>query len=801
MVLYSTKSHTQEQIGTKLGNLASDKEYVHLITQWHPTKNGNKTPANTASGSGIKIWWKCEKGHEWDASPLARTRQSQGCPICSNKRILTGYNDLATTNPELASQWHPSKNSTTPQEVFEASNQKVWWLGSCSHEWEATINSRKQGNSCPYCGNRKVLTGFNDLASRNEYHHIVRQWDYAKNTLKPTEVSPNSNKKAWWVCENTHSWEAIIANRTRLNSGCPKCKRENLSRRKTLGLISDNPKLLNEWHPDNKLKPSDISEGSDVIAKWICSLDNNHIWETKVSSRRNGSKCPICAGTKIVPGENDLASHAGFEAISMEWDIERNTILPSEISAGSQTKVFWKCSVGHQWEAGIYQRITRNQGCPTCAGRYNAHLGKQTVADYPQLMEQWHSTNTLVPTVIPFRSTKPVIWECPQNHVWEAAPYKRSLDGSDCPVCAGRQVIVGANDLASHPNFTDIASEWHEDNEFTPQDVTAGSNKSALWKCSANQEHVWAANIYSRVIGSRKKGCPFCASASRASRGEREVASVLEGLGIEVQSNVRGIIPGELDMYIPSLNAAVEFNGLYWHSEAVRPDENYHANKYQACKAQGITLFEVWEDDWNLRRDLVVRFLAERFGVAGEASKVLPELPSYWFEEAGSVTPQVITLEEAQDFFDEHHVNGFVIGTHFWGLKDSENRLRAALVTSGSGEVHISRYAVAGVVDGFASLLSFVEESIDVARWVSDVEPHMASLYESNGFIVDKVLAPDFSYFVRGERVHKSNYPVERFSDDSGLLWEDGLSERELAKLNGIHRIWDSGKVRFVKEI
>ena len=149
-----------------MGNLANEKEYAHLVEQWHPTKNGDKTPQNTASGSGIKVWWLCDKGHEWDAAPTTRSRQAQGCPVCSNKRLLSGYNDFATTNPELAEQWHPIKNNITPQEVFAASNQKAWWLGSCTHEWEATINSRKQGKTCPYCANRKVLAGFTTLLQK-----------------------------------------------------------------------------------------------------------------------------------------------------------------------------------------------------------------------------------------------------------------------------------------------------------------------------------------------------------------------------------------------------------------------------------------------------------------------------------------------------------------------------------------------------------------------------------------------------------------------------------------------------------
>lgn len=792
-----------------MGNLANEKEYAHLVEQWHPTKNGDKTPQNTTSGSGIKVWWLCEKGHEWDAAPLTRSRQKQGCPVCSNKRLLSGYNDLATTNPELASEWHPAKNNITPQEVFEASNQKAWWLGSCSHEWESTINSRKQGNTCPYCSNRKVLTGFNDLASKDEFTHIVAEWDYSQNTLKPTEVSPNSNKKVWWVCKENHTWEAIIANRTRTNSGCPLCKKSKPAKSNTLRWVSDIPELMKEWHPDNVLKPNEVREGSSLSVKWVCDKNSSHTWEAKIYNRSNGSQCPICAGVKIVSGENDLASHLSFQPIALEWDIERNTITPSEISAGREEHVFWKCEFGHTWSASPYRRVNYGHSCPTCAGRHNAHLGKQTVADYPALMEQWHSTNTLDPTKVPFRSTKLVTWKCPKNHVWKSAPYKRNLKGTDCPVCAGHKIIVGVNDLTSHANFASIANEWHEDNTFTPQEVTAGSNKSVIWKCSTDSKHIWTAAVYSRVIAGRPRGCPFCASASRASRGEREVAEVLELLGLDVQRNVRGIIPGELDMYIPSLKIAVEFNGLYWHSDAVRPDENYHAKKHQACMDKGIALYNVWEDDWSNRRELVIRFLAQRLKASAALSKVLPDLPGYWSEKiaARHTSARMVPLEDAQKFLDTHHLKGSTAGVYYLGLYDVQERLRAVLVLSKvglAGGFHLDRYATAGTVyGGLGELLSFAEKSFPVLRLVAsaDVELHEDALYENNGFMLDKVLDPDYSYFARSERVHKSHYPLSRFKKDEDLLWEDGLGEYEVAKLNGIHRIWDSGKYRYVKDI
>lgn len=83
-----------------------------------------------------------------------------------SRKVIKGKNDLETVNPELAAQWHPTKNGElTPDDVAPMSDKKVWWLGKCGHEWQAEISSRTQGHGCPYCSNQKILSGYNDLAT------------------------------------------------------------------------------------------------------------------------------------------------------------------------------------------------------------------------------------------------------------------------------------------------------------------------------------------------------------------------------------------------------------------------------------------------------------------------------------------------------------------------------------------------------------------------------------------------------------------------------------------------------------
>ena len=103
------------------------------------------------------IWWICEKGHEWETEIVNRTTAKTGCPYCLGKKVLSGFNDLLTTNPKLASEWHPTKNADLlPTMASSGSHKKVWWICKNGHEWQAEIANRNAGNGCPVCRkNRK----------------------------------------------------------------------------------------------------------------------------------------------------------------------------------------------------------------------------------------------------------------------------------------------------------------------------------------------------------------------------------------------------------------------------------------------------------------------------------------------------------------------------------------------------------------------------------------------------------------------------------------------------------------------
>ena len=202
-----------------------------LAAEWHPTLNGDLTPKDVTAGSGKKVWWMCDKGHEWKAAINNRSKGSR-CPYCLGLLPIVGETDLATTNPELAAEWHPTKNGVlTPKGVTAGSGKKVWWKCSMGHEWQTAICQRKHGTGCPVCG-RKIagskLTERNVLISgslQQKRPNLAAEWHPTKNgDLTPRDVTAGSSKKVWWMCDQGHEWQAVIKIRSR-GTGCPVCSR------------------------------------------------------------------------------------------------------------------------------------------------------------------------------------------------------------------------------------------------------------------------------------------------------------------------------------------------------------------------------------------------------------------------------------------------------------------------------------------------------------------------------------------------------------------------------------------------
>jgi hypothetical protein len=413
-----------------VNDLASS--HPDLTSEWHPSKNRNLTPREVASSTNKKVWWLCSQGHEWEATPNDRHRGT-GCPVCAGRSVLRGFNDLATTNPTVATEWHPTKNGVvSPYDVTSGSHGKAWWLCSQGHEWEASIRNRHNGRGCPICAGKRVLVGFNDLGTTNPT--VATEWHPTKNVdLTPRDVVSGTNKKAWWLCPQGHEWQASIRDRHN-GRGCPYCSGRFAIVGET-DMATTNPDLAREWHPtrNGDVTPQDVKAGANKKAWWLCS--QGHEWASIINSRRVGTGCPVCAGNQILIGSNDLETTN--PRLAGEWHPTKNVELtPRDVMSGTHMKVWWLCAGGHEWEATIGNRH-RGSGCPYCAGQRLLKGINDLVTTKPWLAREWHPTKNgdVTPRDVTSGTNKKAWWLCPQGHEWQASIASRRT-GSGCPRCA-----------------------------------------------------------------------------------------------------------------------------------------------------------------------------------------------------------------------------------------------------------------------------------------------------------------------------------------------------------------------------
>lgn len=346
-----------------------------------------------------------------------------------------------------------------------------------------------------------------EFCIENGKEELLRQWDKEANgALTPQTVSYGSGKKAWWCCEKGHTWQAVINSRSN-GCGCPVCAGKQVLDGSN-DLATEFPKLASQWHPSKNLPltPEQVTRGSHRSVWWCC--EKGHEWKAVIKSRVEGSGCPICAGRKLLVGENDLAT-CRPDLVS-EWNAEKNGALkPDMVLATATRRVWWRCEWGHEWQARVKDRMD-GKGCPYCSGQKVAAGMNDLASCYPQIAAQWHPAKNgkLTPQDVPAGSNRRVWWQCRLGHVWQTTVYSRTQEKTDCPYCTNRKVLRGFNDLRSR--YPQIAAQWHPamNGSLKPEEVTVGSRKKAWWICP--EGHIWKTVVYSRT-GSRKTGCPVCA--------------------------------------------------------------------------------------------------------------------------------------------------------------------------------------------------------------------------------------------------------------------------------------------------
>ena len=488
------------------------------------------------------------------------------------------------------------------------------------------------------------------------------------------------------------------------------------------------------------------------------------------SHLRGNVGCRKCSSWKATPSEFLAKASKVWE---QRWDY-------SEVEyTNNTTEVKIICQEHGPFYQTPKKHLVGNVGCSKCNGQ------KMSTSEFIEKAkmvwgDRWDYSLTKY-----VRSQEAVQIECPHHGPFHQRP-NNHLNGSvGCRSCN----VGKAGTALTTDEFIGRSREvWGNRWDYSSTKYQ-GTKNSLTLICADHGDFTQPPD--SHFLG--RVGCRECRPIG-VSASEAGLSEFITSLGVDVERNVRTLVPGrglEVDIYVDSCRTAFEFNGLYWHSEQFRTS-NYHLDKTNLLKDQGIRLIQVWEDDWDLRRPIMEEHIRQVLGVSK-----LPKVSA----RATSIVH--VSKIEARDFMTEFHIQGFVPSSVYLGLQDESGLVAVGSFKRSGSDYVLTRYATsANVRGGHSKIVTYFEREFSYGQLVTfaDLALSNGNLYRQTGWVEDSLLPPDYSYIVKGRRAHKFGYRLQKFETSPDLQFVPGATERELAQLNGLLRLYDAGKIRFIKK-
>ncbi|MBR2472936.1 MAG: zinc-ribbon domain-containing protein, partial [Clostridia bacterium] len=329
------------------------KQYVidnaKLMAEWNWEKNNELgfDPETLTLGSGKKVWWKCEKGHSWEAV-VSNRAQGHGCPYCSGRLPIAGETDLQSCYPHISAQWDYSKNGDLkPRDVMPKSSKKVWWKCEKGHSWEAEISHRTSGHGCPIC-THYLQKSFPETAI---YYYISMHFKDAIQSYKSSELGKFEFDIYIPSCKVAIEYDGKAYHQNR-NSA-------DRERRKYEIAKKYNIRLIRVREGDHNSINCDLVIFTKLGELCIGSQKYNYELARIINQIFNDVKVPITINSyDVEKNQQDISSilyqysvqNKELGPLMSECDYDKNgTLLPSMLSLGSNQKVHWKCKHGHSW--------------------------------------------------------------------------------------------------------------------------------------------------------------------------------------------------------------------------------------------------------------------------------------------------------------------------------------------------------------------------------------------------------------------------------------------------------------------
>jgi rubrerythrin len=495
-----------------------------IAAEWDIERNPGVTPATVKPGSARKVWWRCpECGYSYQASVGSRALKGTGCEPCSyrTRGPLIGKpkagESLAERFPDIAAQWHPSKNGNRhPGEVKAGSDMTAWWVCERGHTWKTPVftrtGPRKYG--CPEC--KHLPAPGQSFADR--YPSVAAQWHPTKNgTLDPNAVEPGSTRKVWWKCTFGHEWRATVSNRAR-GSGCRFCSLWGTSAQEirlrheleaagcpvahehsVIDVVGRRPVeadiALNDWRVVVEFDGARHHRGADAEAR---------------DHRQTGAL--MAAGWTVI-----RVREAPLSLLTPNDIVVRQGISAKLTALAVLEKLE---SLGHTPPKLSVYRDDPSPWGTVAADKFMQQLRSRSLSTlFPEIAREWDPTKNgeRSPDCTNPGSKESAHWICAEcGHGWSTSPKHRTSDGTGCPACAARARGTNRSTPLPGQSLADLRPEllriWHPERNgnLTLHALKPKTSRKFWWRCPACGRE-WQ-------TAPSNAGCRACAVKQRAEK-------------------------------------------------------------------------------------------------------------------------------------------------------------------------------------------------------------------------------------------------------------------------------------------
>jgi hypothetical protein len=574
----------------------------------------------------------------------------------------------------------------------------------------------------------------------------------------------NNKTKVKIICSIHGEFEQTPDKHINSKQGCPKCS-ANYKLTK-----EDFIKLSNKVH-NNKYNYSNsiyLNANSEID---ITCLKHGK-FKQRASAHMSGHGCPKCVG------KNKTNEEVIDDFISVHGN-KYDYSLVNYVNQKTSLKIICK---KHGVFEQTYDTHKKGHGCPNCVGR------NKTTQEFIEQAKKTHGNKYDYSLVEYEKSNDKIKIICPIHGKFEQKA-NNHLNGNGCPKCKG--LSITEKKTKTTEQFISEAKLIHGDKYgYSLVDYKNGKEFIKIL-CEEHGEFEQTPEIHLTGCGCQKCGFKY-------NHNEVLLTNFIQTLNIKTINNSRKIIsPLELDVFIPSHNIAIEYNGLYWHSELLKPS-NYHLNKTELCEKQGIKLIHIFEDEWLFKQEIVKSRLKNILG--------LTENKIY----ARKCMIKEISSKESKQFLIKNHIQGNVNSSIKLGLYYNDELV--SIMTFGKGRIALggksNQYELLRfcnkldtiVIGGADKLLKYFIKNYQPKEIISYADRRWSKgdLYEKLGFEKKHNSQPNYWYIINNRREYRFGY---RKSILVKKGFDQNKTEHKIMLDRGIYRIYDCGNIAYKKTL